>query len=84
AELAREVRDHEPSAALFAGADGGDAYRRLIPMLPALLAEGGVAVVEIGATQAELVAALAASAGLSAQLYHDLAAKPRALALRLR
>ncbi len=82
AQLARDVRDHEPASALFAGADGLDDYRRLVPMLPGLLAPGGVAVIEIGATQADAVTALAAQAGLGAQLHRDLAGLPRALALR--
>jgi release factor glutamine methyltransferase len=82
AELARDVRDHEPASALFAGADGLDDYRRLVPALPALLAPGGIAVLEIGATQDVAVSALAAAAGLGAQLHRDLAGRPRALVLR--
>jgi|JI10StandDraft_1071094.scaffolds.fasta_scaffold19631_2 release factor glutamine methyltransferase len=82
AELARDVRDHEPASALFAGEDGLDAYRVLVPTLPALIADGGVALLEIGATQADAVAILAAHAGLSAQLHRDLADNPRCLALR--
>jgi release factor glutamine methyltransferase len=82
AELARDVRDHEPASALFAGDDGLDAYRVLVPALPALIADAGVALVEIGATQADAVAVLAARAGLVAQLHRDLAGNPRALALR--
>jgi release factor glutamine methyltransferase len=42
------VRDHEPASALFAGAEGLDDYRILVPALPALLNPGGVALVEIG------------------------------------
>jgi release factor glutamine methyltransferase len=79
AELAPSVRDHEPASALFAGADGLDDYRVLVPQLPGLLAEGGVALVEIGATQAPAVAAIAEAAGLSARLHHDLAGRPRVL-----
>ena len=81
ADLARQVRDHEPSEALFAGADGLDAYRLLLPRLSALLEPGGVAVFEIGATQAGAVTALAKAAGLSATLHHDLGGRPRALEL---
>jgi len=43
------------------------------------LAPGGVALVEIGATQAEAVGAIAAAAGMSAMLHRDLAGRPRAL-----
>jgi release factor glutamine methyltransferase len=77
------VRQWEPAGALFAGADGLDAYRVLIPQLPALLAEDGVAVVEIGATQMEKVADIAAQSGLGYELRRDLAERPRALTLRL-
>lgn len=52
AALDPDVRDYEPAGALFAGADGLDAYHVLVPQLPALLAPGGMACVEIGATQA--------------------------------
>ncbi len=79
ARLARSVRAFEPSAALFAGPDGLDDYRILMPQLAGLLAPGGAALVEIGATQAGSVSALAAASGLSAKLHRDLAARPRAL-----
>lgn len=81
AELAPSVRDHEPAGALFAGADGLDDYRVLVPQLPALLAPGGRALLEIGATQAEAVRAIAASAGLKARLHHDLGGRARVLEL---
>jgi len=83
AVLAADVRDHEPAEALFAGADGLDDYHRLIPTLPGLLAPGGVALVEIGHTQAEAVGAIAAAAGLAARLHHDLGSRARALELAL-
>ena len=75
------VRDHEPAGALFAGPDGLDAYRVLVPQLPALLAAGGLALVEIGASQADAVSAIARAAGLSATLHRDLAGRPRVLEL---
>ena len=79
AELAPSVRGHEPAQALFAGPDGLDDYRVLVPQIPGLLSPGGVALVEIGHTQSEAVTALAAQAGLDAQLHLDLAGRPRAL-----
>ena len=82
ADLARQVRDYEPHEALFAGSDGLDAYRLLLPQLPTLLEPGGVAVFEIGATQAGAVTALAEAAGFSATLHRDLGDRPRALELR--
>jgi len=66
AGLAREVRDHDPRLALDGGADGLDAYRVLTPQIARLLAPDGRFFVEVGAGQAEAVAALAAAAGLSA------------------
>ena len=81
AALDRQVRGYEPAGALFAGADGLDAYRALLPQLPALLAPGGIALVEIGATQGPAVAALAAVSGLAAALRRDLGDRPRALEL---
>jgi release factor glutamine methyltransferase len=81
AELALSVRAHEPHSALFAGAEGLDDYHILIPQLPELLTPDGVAVVEIGATQAEAVTAIAAGAGFTARLHRDLGDRPRALEL---
>lgn len=82
AALARQVREHEPHSALFAGTDGLDDYHILVPALPALLAPGGVAVFEIGHAQRVAVAALGAAAGYDAQCRKDLAGHDRALILR--
>ena len=79
ADLSPSVRDHEPTQALFSGPDGLNDYRILVPQLPALLAPGGVALVEIGAAQADAVSAIASAAGLSARLHRDLAGRPRVL-----
>ena len=83
AELAPSVLDFEPAGALFAGPEGLDAYRILLPQLPALLAEHGVVVLEIGATQDEAVAEIARKSGFAAELRRDLGGRPRALVLRL-
>jgi release factor glutamine methyltransferase len=48
AALQREVRDHEPSLALFAGADGLAIYTRLIPEAARLLKPGGRLILELG------------------------------------
>ncbi len=79
ADLAQDVRRYEPDAALFAGADGLDDYRILIPALPQLLAPQGVAIVEIGWKQAEAVIALGQAVEMHAILHPDLAGRPRAL-----
>jgi len=83
APIAPDVRQWEPAGALFAGPDGLDDYRILVPQLPPLLADGGVAVLEIGAAQAEHVAEIAAACGFASELRRDLAGRPRALILRL-
>lgn len=82
AALDPDVRDHEPASALFAGPEGLDDYRVLVPQLPRLLAPGGVAVVEIGYRQADPVSQIAVCAGLVAELRHDLGGRPRALIMR--
>jgi release factor glutamine methyltransferase len=46
------------------------------------LTENGVAVLEIGSTQADSVAEIAEKAGFVAELRHDLGNRPRALVLR--
>jgi release factor glutamine methyltransferase len=73
------VADYEPHAALFAGADGMDDYRVLIPAIPALLSADGIAVIEIGHEQGGAVSALAEETGLLAEVRRDLAGKPRCL-----
>src|SRR3569623_2667320 len=83
AELPPSVRDYEPAGALYAGPEGLDDYRGLTPLLPALLALKGVVVFEIGAAQAESVAAIARQAGFHSELRRELAGRPRALILRL-
>lgn len=78
--LTPEVRDFDPYAALDGGPDGLDCYRMIAAAAPALLAPDGVLIVELGAGQADAVAALFAAAGLApAQPRADLSGVPRAL-----
>ena len=79
ADLAPSVRAHEPAQALFSGPDGLDDYRVLVPQIPALLEENGIALIEIGWTQAAAVSALAQGAGMSAKVHRDLALRERAV-----
>lgn len=81
AQLSPDVRNHEPASALFAGPDGLDDYRILIPQLRALMEKGATAVLEIGAQQAAAVTELAETAGFRVVLTHDLANRPRCLVL---
>lgn len=83
AELSPSVRDYEPAGALFAGPEGLDDYRILIPQLTGLLVDGGVACLEIGASQSEAVTRIAEMAGFSVEILRDLAGRPRAAILRL-
>lgn len=72
ADLPRDVAGWEPHEALFAAADGLSEYRRLAPRIPALLAPGGIACIELGAGQREAVAALFDSSRFTIKSYRDL------------
>ena len=83
AALAPDVARWEPAEALFAGPEGLDDYRVLIPQLDDLLGEAGIVVLEIGAAQENAVSAIAENAGFSVTCHKDLGERPRALVLRL-
>ena len=78
--LSAEVRDYEPSAALYAGADGLDIYRRLIPQAFRGLLAGGHIALEVGFGQAKAVAAILEQRGFfDLQYIADLQGIPRVL-----
>lgn len=78
-----EVRDHDPSLALFAGADGLAAFRALIPGLAGVLTPGGLAALECGAGQGPKVAEMLALAGFDpARLVADTAGHDRVVLAR--
>ena len=82
ASLAPEVARHDPPGALFAGPDGLDAYRAILPDLARLLAPGARALFEIGAAQSVAVAAIAREAGLAiVETRRDLAGRERCVVL---
>ncbi len=56
--LQREVQDWEPHQALFAGPDGLDIYRRLIPQAARVLKPGGLLALEIGFGQSDAITEL--------------------------
>ena len=58
AALHPQVRDYEPASALFAGADGLDVYRKLIPQAHEALKPGGLLALEIGHGQSKAIAIL--------------------------
>ena len=77
-----QVADHEPHEALFAGPDGLDDYRRIIPALAAQLTPNGIAILEIGASQGAAVTTLAEVEGFTVDCKTDIAGRDRALILR--
>lgn len=85
-EVEPGVFQHEPHLALDGGgADGAALYRRMIPMLPAALKPGGSVLLEIGAWQGALVAALLRQALPEAEvrLHQDLAGHNRVVTAQL-
>jgi release factor glutamine methyltransferase len=78
------VSEHDPRIALDGGADGLACYRAIAAEAPRILAPGGTLIVELGAGQADAVAAVFAAKGLAvgAHVRPDLAGIPRALAAR--
>ena len=77
------VRLHEPHLALDGGSDGLAVYRRLLAAAPQALRPGGALMLEIGATQADAVVALARRAFPSAAVWvqRDLAGRDRVVAV---
>ena len=75
-----EVAEYDPPAALWSGADGLDATRAIAKLLPQILVDDGLAILETGAGQTEAVLALVQAAGLTTVApRHDLAGHPRAV-----
>ncbi len=83
--LPRDVAAFEDHRALFAGADGLDAYRALSGRLAGVAAGGGLIALELGAGQAEAVAALLRPAFPNGQFaaVPDLGGTARALIIDL-
>jgi release factor glutamine methyltransferase len=69
-ELAADanVVEFEPAIALDGGRDGLDLFRRFFDQAPTHLASGGAILLEVGAGQAEAVAALAQAAFPNARI----------------
>lgn len=75
--LEAEVVDHEPHSALFAGMDGLDIYRRLIPQAHAALVPGGMLAMEFGFGQRESLRALLEVGWHDIRFLDDYAGIPR-------
>ncbi|HYP53217.1 MAG TPA: protein-(glutamine-N5) methyltransferase, release factor-specific, partial [Pyrinomonadaceae bacterium] len=83
ADLQREVREHEPRAALTPGGDGLGVARRLVADAPRFLAPAGHLLFEIGFGQHEQVTALIDSRVWTLlEIRPDLRGIPRAVVLR--
>ena len=79
--LPREVRDHEPAAALFAGEEGYELYADLIAQSAAHLEPAGILVLELGHNSLPAVQPLLdAKDWTNVGVTNDLAGIPRVLA----
>jgi len=83
-KVQREVRKFEPRIAVFAGPEGLDTMRRLIPQAHARLQPGGWLLMEIGYTQEASVRALLVAHGgwREVRSIQDLRGIPRVIAAR--
>jgi release factor glutamine methyltransferase len=83
ATLSVEVRDYEPEMALFAGDDGLEVYRRLIPAAFDVLIPGGFVVLEIGFGQSSAIIELLTASGFEQiEFVPDLQGIPRVACAR--
>jgi release factor glutamine methyltransferase len=83
ATLPREVREHEPEAALFAGETGTEIYAPLIAQAAMLLKPGGILALEMGYNSAEHVRRLLDTPEWAdVALTNDLAGIPRVVFAR--
>jgi release factor glutamine methyltransferase len=83
ATLPREVREHEPDAALFAGETGTELYAPLIAQAARLLKPDGILVLELGHNSAEHVSRLLTTPAWSdLSLTNDLAGIKRVASAR--
>ena len=80
-QLKPDIADHEPEEALFAGPDGLASIRQLAGEFPRLLAEGGLAAVEIGSSQGKAALAILERDGLNAKLAQDFGGRDRCVLL---
>lgn len=88
AGLDPEVRDFDPRLALDGGADGLDIYRRVLPRIRSVIPNGW-SVMEIGYDQAPAVLKLVRAMvdpgkPVKTEIFHDMAGRPRCVAVRTR
>jgi release factor glutamine methyltransferase len=83
ASLAREVREHEPAAALYGGEEGYEIYGELVAQSAARLAPGGILVLELGYNSLAAVRPLLEGKEWTrVNVINDLAGIPRVLAAK--
>ena len=83
-EISAEVIKYDPEIALFAGRDGLDAYRRIIPSLSKFLNPDGFVALETGASQSNQVKNMMNAVGfIDAKIVKDLSGKDRLVAAKL-
>ena len=82
AQLPREVREHEPPAALFSPGDGLEVTRRLIDQAQQLLVPSGALVLELGYNMAARARSLLGEEWTNIEITNDLRGIPRVLAAR--
>jgi release factor glutamine methyltransferase len=81
--LPREVREHEPRQALYAGLAGLDVYQRLAAEAARVLRPDGWLIMELGYRQVEQVRGMFGSLWGDIEVVADLAGLPRVFAARL-
>ncbi len=72
----------EPKMAFVGGKDGGDFYRRMIPIYKKNLTEGGFIAFEIGYDQGDLLRALGGENGMTVSIIKDYSGQDRIAVLR--
>ena len=83
-EISAEVIKYDPEIALFAGRDGLDAYRRIIPSLTKFLNPDGFVALETGASQSNQVKNMMNAVGfIDAKIVKDLSGKDRLVVAKL-
>ena len=79
-----EVIKYDPEISLFAGNEGLDAYKRIIPNLARYLKPDGFVVLEIGASQSNQVTNMMNAVGFAnTKIVKDLSGKDRLIATKL-
>ena len=83
-KISAEVKKYDPEIALFAGYDGFDAYKKIIPSLSKFLNQDGLVVLEVGASQSSQVKDIMNSSGFfDVEILKDLSGKKRVVAAKL-